>query len=349
MPVNQTLAQYSDWSYFSAFALYALALLLFIAYYARRLSALEARAEARSEMGEKVLVASGGSTADATGTGTGTGGASVGTDTYDANDGDSEAIAEKFRKASSLGAMAEMVVYIGVAVHLASVVLRGLSAERFPWGNLYEYISMFSLFAMVIASVLLRRNEMRIFWPWLLTPVAALMFYGGTSLYAESAPVVPALQSVWFPIHVSTVSIGGGIFLVSGIASLLYLLRIKQPKGGEKGFFGKLAMPLPSAKTLDAIAYRTAIWAFPLFGLGVVFGAIWAEVAWGRFWGWDPKETVSFITWIVYAGYLHARATSGWRNAAAAWINIIGFATMVFNLFFINMVVSGLHSYAGLN
>ena len=349
MPVNQTLAQYSDWSYFSAFALYALALLLFIAYYARRLSALEARAEARSEMGEKVLVASGGSTADATGTGTGTGGASVGTDTYDANDGDSEAIAEKFRKASSLGAMAEMVVYIGVAVHLASVVLRGLSAERFPWGNLYEYISVFSLFAMVIASVLLRRNEMRIFWPWLLTPVAALMFYGGTSLYAESAPVVPALQSVWFPIHVSTVSIGGGIFLVSGIASLLYLLRIKQPKGGGKGFFGKLAMPLPSAKTLDAIAYRTAIWAFPLFGLGVVFGAIWAEVAWGRFWGWDPKETVSFITWIVYAGYLHARATSGWRNAAAAWINIIGFATMVFNLFFINMVVSGLHSYAGLN
>ncbi|MFD8879816.1 c-type cytochrome biogenesis protein CcsB [Corynebacterium xerosis] len=349
MPVNQTLAQYSDWSYFSAFALYALALLLFIAYYARRLSALEARAEARSEMGEKVLVASGGSTADATGTGTGTGGASVGTDTYDANDGDSEAIAEKFRKASSLGAMAEMVVYIGVAVHLASVVLRGLSAERFPWGNLYEYISVFSLFAMVIASVLLRRNEMRIFWPWLLTPVAALMFYGGTSLYAESAPVVPALQSVWFPIHVSTVSIGGGIFLVSGIASLLYLLRIKQPKGGEKGFFGKLAMPLPSAKTLDAIAYRTAIWAFPLFGLGVVLGAIWAEVAWGRFWGWDPKETVSFITWIVYAGYLHARATSGWRNAAAAWINIIGFATMVFNLFFINMVVSGLHSYAGLN
>ena len=349
MPVNQTLAQYSDWSYFSAFALYALALLLFIAYYARRLSALEARAEARSEMGEKVLVASGGSTADATGTGTGTGGASVGTDTYDANDGDSEAIAEKFRKASSLGAMAEMVVYIGVAVHLASVVLRGLSAERFPWGNLYEYISVFSLFAMVIASVLLRRNEMRIFWPWLLTPVAALMFYGGTSLYAESAPVVPALQSVWFPIHVSTVSIGGGIFLVSGIASLLYLLRIKQPKGGEKGFFGKLAMPLPSAKTLDAIAYRTAIWAFPLFGLGVVFGAIWAEVAWGRFWGWDPKETVSFVTWIVYAGYLHARATSGWRNAAAAWINIIGFATMVFNLFFINMVVSGLHSYAGLN
>ncbi|MFC3849225.1 c-type cytochrome biogenesis protein CcsB [Corynebacterium hansenii] len=348
MPVNQTLAQYSDWSYFTAFALYALALLLFVAYYARRLSALEARAEARAQVGEKVLVGNapanpyGGDDAASDSSG-------PNRDTYEANERDSADIAAKFRKAGSVGSMAEMVVYVGVAVHLASVVLRGLSAERFPWGNLYEYISVFSLFAMVIASILLRRNETRIFWPWLLTPVAALMFYGGTSLYAESAPVVPALQSIWFPIHVSTVSIGGGIFLVSGIASLLYLLRIAQPKGKEKGVFGKLAMPLPSAKTLDTIAYRTAIWAFPLFGLGVVFGAIWAEVAWGRFWGWDPKETVSFITWIVYAAYLHARATTGWRNAVAAWINIIGFATMVFNLFFINMVVSGLHSYAGLN
>lgn len=349
MPVNQTLAQYSDWSYFTAFALYALALLLFVAYYVRRLSALEARAEACSETAEKVLVGSGAGGATTTADVAETGAADSAADGYGPAEHDSQEVVEKFRKAAAIGSMAEMVLYIGVAVHLASVVLRGLSAGRFPWGNLYEYITVFTLFAMVIASVVLRRNETRVFWPWLLTPVAALMFYGGTSLYAESAPVVPALQSIWFPIHVSTVSIGGGIFLVSGIASLLYLLRIKQPKGAEKGRLGKLAMPLPTAKTLDAIAYRTAIWAFPLFGLGVVFGAIWAEVAWGRFWGWDPKETVSFITWIVYAGYLHARATSGWRNAAAAWINIIGFATMVFNLFFINMVVSGLHSYAGLN
>jgi cytochrome c biogenesis protein len=119
--------------------------------------------------------------------------------------------------------------------------------------------------------------------------------------------------------------------------------------GQEKGFFGAIAKPLPSAKTLDAIAYRAAIWALPIFGLGVVLGALWAEAAWGRFWGWDPKETVSFITWMLYAAYLHARATSGWRDQRAAWINVFAFATMVFNLFFINIVVSGLHSYAGLN
>ena len=177
----------------------------------------------------------------------------------------------------------------------------------------------------------------------------ALMFYGGSELYAESAPVVPALQSIWFPIHVSTVIVGASIFLLSGVASLLYVLRMWQKPGTETGVVGAVVRPLPSAKALDTMAYRTAIWAFPLFSLGVVFGAIWAESAWGRFWGWDPKETVSFVTWLVYAAYLHARATSGWRSRGAAWINIVGFATMVFNLFFINMVVSGLHSYAGLN
>ena len=111
----------------------------------------------------------------------------------------------------------------------------------------------------------------------------------------------------------------------------------------------RVLAPLPAAAALERFAYRLNAVAFVGWTFVLVAGAIWAEHAWGRPWGWDPKETVSFITWIVYAGYLHARATSGWRNAAAAWINIIGFATMVFNLFFINMVVSGLHSYAGLN
>ena len=136
---------------------------------------------------------------------------------------------------------------------------------------------------------------------------------------------------------------------MSGVASLMYLLRRKYPKGEEQGWLGTIAAPLPDATKLDALAYRTAVWALPIFGLGIIFGAIWANAAWGRPWGWDPKETVSFITWILYAAYLHARATPGWRGRKSAWINVFAFATMVFNLFFINMVVSGLHSYAGLN
>ena len=106
---------------------------------------------------------------------------------------------------------------------------------------------------------------------------------------------------------------------------------------------------MPSPDTLDRIAYRTAIVAFPVYTFAVLAGAMWAEAAWGRYWGWDPKETTAFITWIIYAGYLHARATAGWRGRRAAWIPLLGLAAILFNLFFVNMVVSGLHSYAGLN
>ena len=345
MPVNQTLAQFSDWAYFTAFAMYSVALIVSIAFYVRRQFAIEAKQESK----EKVLVGvgAGAAGADAPGAEISEDSAKAATDSEAAVTDDQ--VAAKFAGANKLGTIAEMFVYVGIAVHFASVLLRGLSAGRFPWGNLYEYVTVFSLFAMVIAAAVLRRDSMRVFWPWLLTPVIALLFFGGTKLYAESAPVVPALQSFWFPIHVSTVSIGGGLTLVSGVASLLYLLRMKFPAGTEKGFWGGVARPLPSVKTLDMIAYRIAIWALPIFGLGIVFGAIWAEAAWGRFWNWDPKETFSLISWVFYAVYLHARATSGWRNQAAAIINIAGFATMVFNLFFVNMVVSGLHSYAGLN
>ena len=165
-------------------------------------------------------------------------------------------------------------------------------------------------------------------------------------LYTNAAPVMPALQSYWLPIHVSVVSIGSGVFLVAGVASILFLLKMS-PLAVQDNGFGRMIQRLPDAQTLDRIAYRTTIFAFPIFGFGVIFGAIWAEEAWGRYWGWDPKETVSFVAWVVYAAYLHARSTAGWRDKKAAWINVVGFVAMVFNLFFINLVTVGLHSYAG--
>ena len=111
--------------------------------------------------------------------------------------------------------------------------------------------------------------------------------------------------------------------------------------------FGRIAERLPDAQTLDRLAYRTTIIGFPLFGAGIILGAIWAEAAWGRFWGWDPKETWAFIAWVVYAADLHARTTAGWRGRGAAWVNVVGLAVMIFNLLFVNMVSTGLHSYAG--
>ena len=243
------------------------------------------------------------------------------------------------------------VVYLGIGLLLTCLVLRGLATMRVPWGNMYEFINLTCLSGLVAGAIVLRRPQYRPLWAFLLVPVLVLLTVSGRWLYANAAPVMPALQSYWLPIHVSVVSLGSGVFLVAGIASILFLLRTSRlgdpdPENAESAL-ARLVQRLPDAQTLDRIAYRTTIFAFPVFGFGVIFGAIWAEEAWGRYWGWDPKETVSFVAWVIYAAYLHARSTAGWRDRRAAWINVAGFVAMVFNLFFVNLVTVGLHSYAG--
>jgi cytochrome c-type biogenesis protein CcsB len=247
-----------------------------------------------------------------------------------------------------IGSAGLALVYVGIGLLLACIVLRGLSTSRVPWGNMYEFINLTSFCGLVAAAVVLRRPQYRALWVFVLVPVLILLTVSGRWLYSHAAPVMPALQSYWLPIHVSVVSLGSGVFLVGGVASILFLVKMSRfGQPGGDGMVARVVQRLPDAQTLDRIAYRTTIFAFPVFGFGVIFGAIWAEEAWGRYWGWDPKETVSFIAWVVYAAYLHARSTAGWRDRKAAWINVAGFTAMVFNLFFINLVTVGLHSYAG--
>ena len=240
------------------------------------------------------------------------------------------------------------VTYVGIGFLLACLVLRGAATVRVPWGNMYEFINLTCLCGLLAGAIVLRRSQYRPLWVFLLVPVLILLTVSGRWLYANAAPVMPALQSYWLPIHVFVVSLGSGVFLVAGIASILFLVRVS-PRADPDGPGGlaRVVRRLPSAQLLDQIAYRTTIFAFPVFGFGVIFGAIWAEQAWGRYWGWDPKETVSFVAWVVYAAYLHARSTAGWRDKKAAWINVAGFIAMLFNLFFVNLVTVGLHSYAG--
>jgi cytochrome c-type biogenesis protein CcsB len=236
--------------------------------------------------------------------------------------------------------------YVGIGMLFICIVLRGLATSRVPWGNMYEFINLTSFCGLIAAAVVLRKPQYRALWVFVLVPVLILLTVSGRWLYSNAAPVMPALQSYWLPIHVSVVSLGSGVFLVAGVASILFLLKMS-PLADRDNALGRIIGRLPDAQTLDRIAYRTTIFAFPIFGFGVIFGAIWAEEAWGRYWGWDPKETVSFIAWVVYAAYLHARSTAGWRDRKSAWINVVGFVAMVFNLFFINLVTVGLHSYAG--
>jgi cytochrome c-type biogenesis protein CcsB len=238
--------------------------------------------------------------------------------------------------------------YVGIAMLFVCIVLRGVATSRVPWGNMYEFINLTCFCGLIAATIVLRRPQYRSLWVFVLVPVLVLLTVSGKWLYTHAAPVMPALQSYWLPIHVSVVSLGSGVFLVAGVASILFLLKTS-PLGTSDGdgVWSNIVSRLPDAQTLDRIAYRTTIFAFPIFGFGVIFGAIWAEEAWGRYWGWDPKETVSFIAWVVYAAYLHARSTAGWRDKKSAYINVVGFVAMVFNLFFINLVTVGLHSYAG--
>ena len=325
MLVNTTMAELSDLTFRTAFIVYIVALILAFIYYGRVNSVIEARREALAE--QKVLVGAGGP------------------EVVEKQKPDEELIAN----ARKWAGMTQALVWVGVALHLVAFVTRGLAAGRFPLGNLYEYILFMTAVIMVVAAVVVQRKNWHTVWPWLLFPMVIAMFLNSTVFHMQAAPVVPALQSYWMPVHVSTVSIGASVGLVSGAFALLYLLRMRQPRGEEHGFLGAILRPLPDAKTLDQIAYKTAVVTLPLFGIGIVFGAIWAEVAWGRFWGWDAKETVSMVTWILYAAYLHARATAGWKSTAAAWINVFAMAMTIFNMTYVNTVVAGLHSYAGLN
>lgn len=325
MLVNTTMAELSDLTFRTAFIVYIVALILAFIYYGRVNSVIEARREALAE--QKVLVGAGGP------------------EVVEKQKPDEDMIAN----ARKWAGMTQALVWVGVALHLVAFVTRGLAAGRFPLGNLYEYILFMTAVIMVVAAVVVQSKNWHTVWPWLLFPMVIAMFLNSTVFHMQAAPVVPALQSYWLPVHVSSVSIGASVGLVSGAFALLYLLRMRQPRGEEHGFLGAIARPLPDAKTLDQIAYKTAVVTLPLFGIGIVFGAIWAEVAWGRFWGWDAKETVSMITWILYAAYLHARATAGWKSTAAAWINVFAMAMTIFNMTYVNTVIAGLHSYAGLN
>ena len=234
---------------------------------------------------------------------------------------------------------------IGFLLSVTGLVLRGLAAGRAPWGNMFEFTISAMVFVVAVYLVMVWRAGLR----WLGLPVTLLAAIGNglavTVFYVAVAPLVPALHSVWFVIHIVAAAISGAAFNVGGLLSILYLVRQRaEERGTVRGY---LAM-MPAARRLDVLAYRFLAFAFPLWTFTVAAGAIWAEYAWGRYWGWDPKETWALVTWVIYAGYLHARSTAGWRGRRAAVIAVIGLASFWFNFVGINLFVSGLHSYAGI-
>ena len=342
-----------------------------------------------------------------------------------------------------VGLAATVLATAGAAVHLGSVVTRGLASGHVPWGNMYEYSSAMALLAVVVGLVVVQR---RLGYGHLMGFViagAVLMMTSAILLVTEPGPLVPALDSYWIKIHTSAAMGASSIFIVGFVATALYLVKDtaerRVARSGESGFTGStvgaahagttagpagadtagetsgvagllleddegavaVASPLaqrqvlspvlfplvpglivavfvglvfrtpagaiiagsaaallgtaswyavpflPPAASLDTLAYRVVAFGFPVWTFAVMAGAIWAEEAWGRYWGWDPKETGSFVTWVLYAAYLHARSTHGWRGRRAAVIGIIAFVALMITYYAVNLWIVGLHSYAG--
>jgi cytochrome c-type biogenesis protein CcsB len=243
--------------------------------------------------------------------------------------------------------VAQALTILYFLILLVGVITRGISAGRVPWGNMYEFSITGTLaftFAYLIASL-----KFDVQWLGILVSFASLITLGTavTLLYVPSAPLVPALKSPWLVIHVLAAIISGGVFLLANCIAGAYLV-LEQIEKKRAGLRPVWSQRLPKLETLDQLSYRLVALVFPLWTFAIIAGAIWAEAAWGRYWGWDPKETWSFITWVAYAAYLHARVTAGWKGRRAAWLCLIAGSTFLFNYVYVNIWGTGKHTYSGL-
>jgi len=241
--------------------------------------------------------------------------------------------------------IATAMMILGFLLLLCGVIARGISAKHVPWGNMYEFSITGSLAFTGAYLFALRKHDLR--WLGLFVSISVLLTLGTaiTLLYRNSAPLVPALKSTWLVIHVIAAIISGGVFLLANVIAASYLyLESMEKRGGRRPW----AKRLPDLETLDQLSYRLVAFVFPLWTFAVIAGAIWAESAWGRYWGWDPKETWAFITWVAYAAYLHARVTIGWRGRRAAWLCLFAGSTFLFNYVYVNVWGTGKHTYSGL-
>ena len=240
----------------------------------------------------------------------------------------------------------------GLALHLTGVVTRGLAVHRVPWGDMYEFVISVSCVAVLFFLGLMIKYRPYHLGLFFMAPIVIIMGLAQTVIYTPAGPLVPALNSYWLAIHVTAMTLASGTFMVGAVLAVVYLFAERHTRrvaAGLSSRYGEVFRLLPSAERLDQIAYRTVVFAFPIWTFGIMAGAIWADEAWGRYWGWDPTETWAFITWVVYACFLHARVTAGWRGRRAAVIQLVGFGCLLFNLLGVSLFITGLHSYAGLS
>ncbi len=380
MAVNQGLSHLSDHFLMVTLVLYFLAVLAFAADFAfgRRTPAEPARAEAPELVTAGAAGAGGGSAAgpaaaSAAGAGASAPGASApasagtavggtaggGTAAAGTSGGGTAGPAAAtgparpgLRDASLWVRAGLSLTVLGVLAHVAGVVTRGLAVHRVPWGDMYEFVIAVTCVAVLFFLGLIIRYRPFRLGLFFMAPIVIIIGLAQTVIYTPAGPLVPALNSYWLAIHVTAMTLATGTYVVAAVLAVVYLFADRHSRRAAAGLpvrNGEVFRLLPSPERLDQFAYRTVVFAFPLWTFGIMAGAIWADEAWGRYWGWDPTETWAFITWVVYACFLHARVTAGWRGRRAAYIQLVGFGCLLFNLLGVSLFITGLHSYAGLS
>ncbi len=238
------------------------------------------------------------------------------------------------------------VTVLGWLVHVGAVALRGFAQGYVPWSNMFEFsLTATAIIVGVFVAVQLWQN-LRFLGAYITGFAIIALGLATVNFYVEVKPIPPALQSAWLVVHVFVAVLGTSFFALGAGLSLMQLLQNRRDAAKFRGM--KFLQTLPTAEVLENLAYRVIVVGFVFWTFTLMAGAIWAERSWGRYWGWDTKEVWTFIIWTIFAGYIHARATRGWRGSRSAWLAIIGFIAVLFNFTVVNLFFKGLHSYSGL-
>jgi cytochrome c-type biogenesis protein CcsB len=331
----QELATYSNYTLYSAMGVLTLAMLAYAGYLA---GLMPARTERRDARREEALV-----------------GAREAVETTSSPDGAGSSSAPPASPPRSIdegvslgtrkiGGIAGSLSWLGAGLLLVSVVLRGVSVQRAPLGNLFEFAVVSCLAIMLAFCLWSTRRDLRWLGLFVVTPVLLVLGVALVSWYTEAAELMPALQSYWLVIHVTVAVVATAVFFLGALVGILYLVQDKVEASGTPSVLNRF----PSARALERLTYGLHIIAFPLWSFTLIAGAIWARQAWASYWNWDPKEVWTFVIWVVYAAYLHARVTSGWSKQRATYIALAGFVCIVINYTVVNLFFVGQHSYSGL-
>jgi len=359
---NETLAGYANVSLYSAMAVFTIAMLCHAVYLAGLLPARDravdrsaGKAVAADRAADRELV---GAAAAPAGTGVDAPGADAtsadarGADATgaDATGADATGAAEPAShddvpsRARAAAGIASTTTWLGGMLLLLSVVLRGLSVDRWPLGNMFEFAVMGSMFTSLAYSIWSLKRDLRWLGLFITGPILLVLGMAVRVWYTEAAELLPSLQSYWLVIHVTVAVLATAVFTIGAAATAVYLVKDAFARSGRSSVLDRF----PDAPALERTAYGLYIVAFPLWTFTLIAGAIWAREAWASYWNWDPKEVWTFVIWVVYAAFLHSRATSGISRQTASYIALAGYACIIVNFAVVNVFFVGQHSYSGL-